>query len=147
MSKQQWAVDGELLDVSVERQGTGYVATVGDQSLTLDTLGDGLFTLVIDGRRRVVAVVRDKDKFLVDIDAMIFEVAEPSSSSGAAIDDVHGAKDKIFAPMPGKIVKLLVAVGDDVSEKQPMVIVEAMKMENQVTAKAKGKVKAVNFAA
>jgi biotin carboxyl carrier protein len=48
--------------------------------------------------------------------------------------------------MPGKIVKIMVAVGDEVTEKQPMVIVEAMKMENQVNCRAKGKVKAVNFA-
>ncbi|MCH8026710.1 MAG: hypothetical protein IID63_01145 [candidate division Zixibacteria bacterium] len=46
--------------------------------------------------------------------------------------------------MPGKIVKLLVKVGDRVSEKQPLMIVEAMKMENQVNSPAAGIVKAVN---
>ena len=48
--------------------------------------------------------------------------------------------------MPGNIVKLLVAVGDTVEVKQQTVIVEAMKMENPVLARAKGIVKAVNFA-
>ena len=57
-----------------------------------------------------------------------------------------GEKDKILAPMPGKIVKIQVAMGDEVTEKQPMVIVEAMKMEHQVMARANGKVKAINFA-
>ena len=47
--------------------------------------------------------------------------------------------------MPGKIVKLLVKVGDEVKEKQQMVIVEAMKMENPVLCKANGKVKAIHF--
>ncbi len=54
-------------------------------------------------------------------------------------------KDKVFAPMPGKIVKIHVRVGDDVVEKQILAVVEAMKMENPVQALASGKVKSVNF--
>jgi biotin carboxyl carrier protein len=48
--------------------------------------------------------------------------------------------------MPGKIVKIMAEVGGDVREKQALVIVEAMKMENPVLARAKGKVKAIHFA-
>ena len=78
---------------------------------------------------------------------MLIEINEPTEDDFAGGGGGQaGEKDKIFAPMPGKVVKILVAVGDEVIEKQPMVIVEAMKMENQVNSKAKGKVKAVNFA-
>jgi biotin carboxyl carrier protein len=47
--------------------------------------------------------------------------------------------------MPGKIVKLLVGEGEKVAEKQPMVIVEAMKMENQVNSPSAGTVRKINF--
>jgi len=57
-----------------------------------------------------------------------------------------GEKDKVYAPMPGKVVKLLVKEGDEVTKKQPLVIVEAMKMENQVNSPSDGKVKKINFA-
>lgn len=50
---------------------------------------------------------------------------------------------KILAPMPGKIVKVLVKVGDEVAIKQGVVIVEAMKMENELKAPRAGTVKEV----
>ncbi len=96
----------------------------------------------------MVAAVKHKGIYYVDVDAIQFELTDAADESvNAGAGDHAGAKDKIFAPMPGKIVKIMVAVGDEVDIKQPMVIVEAMKMENQVNARAKGRVKAVNFAA
>lgn len=52
---------------------------------------------------------------------------------------VAGPK-KLPAPMPGKVVKLLVKEGDEVVEDQPLLIIEAMKMENDIFAPAKGKI-------
>ena len=93
-----------------------------------------------------MAVVRNKDTYYIDIDSVLLEVREPSDEGVAGgAGDQAAVKDKVFAPMPGKIVKIMVAVGDEVTEKQQLVIVEAMKMENPVPAKANGKVKAVNF--
>lgn len=50
------------------------------------------------------------------------------------------------APMPGKILELLVAEGDEVEEGQPVAILEAMKMENELKAPATGKVASVSVA-
>jgi biotin carboxyl carrier protein len=50
---------------------------------------------------------------------------------------------RIVAPMPGKIVRVLVRPGDRVSARQGLVVVEAMKMENELRAAADGRVKAV----
>ncbi len=146
MQKHEWAIDDCILESEVERRDAEFTVTVGGKFHSLTSLGNGLFATVIDGHKRIVAAVRDRDKYLVDINAIVYEITEPSASSGVSLDEGHGAKDKVYAPMPGKIVKLLVKVGDQIVEKQPLVIVEAMKMENQVTAKAQGKVKAVNFA-
>ena len=49
----------------------------------------------------------------------------------------------ILAPMPGKIIDVLVAVGDKVSEDDELLILEAMKMENPVYATADGVVKEI----
>ncbi|HEY2744162.1 MAG TPA: biotin/lipoyl-containing protein, partial [Polyangia bacterium] len=53
------------------------------------------------------------------------------------------AASSIQSPMPGKIVKVLVAVGDEVKSGQGVVVVEAMKMENELKSPKDGKVKAV----
>ena len=51
-----------------------------------------------------------------------------------------GSSGQVNAPMPGKVLEVMVSVGDDVSEGQPVVILEAMKMENELKAPVTGKV-------
>jgi biotin carboxyl carrier protein len=54
---------------------------------------------------------------------------------------------RIVAPMPGRIVRVLVGVGDHVAIRQPLVVVEAMKMENELRAPKAGRVKDVSATA
>jgi biotin carboxyl carrier protein len=53
----------------------------------------------------------------------------------------------VTAPMPGRVVRVLVAAGDEVAAGQGLVVVEAMKMENELRAPKTGKVKDVNVSA
>ncbi len=59
----------------------------------------------------------------------------------------EAAAGELAAPMPGRVVKVLVAVGDAVGKGQDLVVVEAMKMEIKVAAPHDGHVKAVHVAA
>jgi biotin carboxyl carrier protein len=54
-----------------------------------------------------------------------------------------GGPQRVTAPMPGKIVRLLVKAGDEVKAKQGLVVVEAMKMENELRAARDGRVREV----
>ncbi|EFR44902.1 acetyl-CoA carboxylase biotin carboxyl carrier protein subunit [Streptococcus pseudoporcinus] len=62
-------------------------------------------------------------------------VATPVAPAGA---------DAMASPMPGTILKILVKVGDTVSENQPLMILEAMKMENEIVASQAGTVSAIH---
>lgn len=53
------------------------------------------------------------------------------------------AADTMVAPMPGNILKILVEVGQTVKENQPIMILEAMKMENEIVAEKAGIIKAI----
>jgi biotin carboxyl carrier protein len=66
-----------------------------------------------------------------------------------AADNGAGApgEQKIAAPMPGRVVRVLVAAGEDVQAGQPVVVVEAMKMENELRSPKNGRVKDVAVAA
>ncbi len=146
MNKQDFIIGEEVVATTVEKNGRNYKVRAGEKEFVLQPMGLNQYALYLDGQKRVVAAVKNKDVYYIDIDSVLLEVREPSAEGFAGGAGDHAAvKDKIFAPMPGKIVKIMVQVGDKVEVKQPMVIVEAMKMENQVNAKAKGKVKAVNF--
>ena len=67
----------------------------------------------------------------------------------AAADTGEGAlgEQKVAAPMPGRVVRVLVAAGDTVEARQPVVVVEAMKMENELRSPMAGQVKEVTVAA
>ncbi|MFH2048592.1 MAG: biotin/lipoyl-containing protein [bacterium] len=148
MSNYDFIFDGNEVTTSIEKNGEAYKATIGDIILELQPVGQNLFSTFVNGERKVIAAARDsKGITYIDIDSVLIELKEPSEDGfGGGAGDAGGEKDKIYAPMPGKIVKLLVKVGDEVKEKQQMVIVEAMKMENPVLCKANGKVKAIHFA-
>jgi|WetSurMetagenome_2_1015567.scaffolds.fasta_scaffold268275_2 biotin carboxyl carrier protein len=108
--------------------------------------GGRLFHRNGDATREIFAVV-DGAKTYVDIDGLLFEFATPTQDvSGPGGAAGHMADpSKVFAPMPGKVVKLMVKEGDKVAPKQHLVIVEAMKMENIIVAHGAGTVKKVNF--
>jgi len=66
-------------------------------------------------------------------------------SSGAGLA-APGGPQRVTAPMPGKIVKVLVKPGDEVAARQGLVVIEAMKMENELRATRAGHVKDVQVA-
>lgn len=82
-------------------------------------------TLLVNGRRRTVEI-RDEVDQLVDQLGL-------SVVSAAASNDV-------FAPMPGLVLDIMVAAGDEIEAGTPLLILEAMKMENVLKAEGAGKV-------
>ncbi|CCI62516.1 MULTISPECIES: acetyl-CoA carboxylase biotin carboxyl carrier protein subunit [Streptococcus] len=65
------------------------------------------------------------------------QAPQPTAAAGAGADAIP-------SPMPGTILKVLVAVGDQVAENQPLLILEAMKMENEIVASSAGTVSAIH---
>jgi len=90
---------------------------------TLDRLPSGEAEVTVNGERMPVAV-RDQKH--------LRRGAESSGRSGGPV--------KLIAPMPGKVVRLLCAAGDQVASGQGVLVVEAMKMQNEVQSPKAGKV-------
>jgi acetyl-CoA/propionyl-CoA/long-chain acyl-CoA carboxylase, biotin carboxylase, biotin carboxyl carrier protein len=72
---------------------------------------------------------------------------KPARSSGSHSRDAGGGSGDVIAPMQGTIVKVLVELGTDVVSGQAVVVLEAMKMENQIAAEKSGTVKEIKVAA
>jgi acetyl/propionyl-CoA carboxylase alpha subunit len=70
------------------------------------------------------------------------DVAAASSDHGGA----GGEQSRVVAPMPGTVIRLLVGAGDSVRARQPLVVLEAMKMETPLTSPYDAKVRAVHVA-
>ena len=83
---------------------------------------------------------------IVHVDGVPVEVSINQTRRAGAPAASHvadGGPQRVTAPMPGKIVKLLVKAGDNVQARQGVVVVEAMKMENELRARAAGTVSEV----
>ena len=71
-------------------------------------------------------------------------VAPAPTPTPAPVASVPAGADAMPSPMPGTILKILVAVGDTVTKNQPLMILETMKMENEIVAGHAGTVSAIH---
>jgi pyruvate carboxylase subunit B len=130
-------VDGETLHVRlVEVEGTPVsLLTVGDQVHRVVARpggSRGRYSLALDGFRYDVEALDERTRAVRDMSA---------ASAGAT------GPAPVVAPMPGLVVRVDVAPGDQVQAGQGVVVMEAMKMENELRASAAGTVKTVRVSA
>ncbi len=143
----QFLYQNNIIETNTELQADYYEITIGENKYRIEEICGGKYEVEFNGTKSTVCCVIKNNKSFIDIDGLLIELGLPgddgNNAGGAA--GLVGEKDKIFAPMPGKIVKLLVKDGEKVKVKQPLVIVEAMKMEHQINSPSDGKVKSINF--
>ena len=113
----------------------------------LGTFGEGRFRLSVGGvQRSITAVELDKDnrcsaRLQLAVGAASFVFEEPSAAPAARPE---ADSWRIVSPVTGTVVQLRIQAGDRVTEGQPLVCVEAMKMETWLAARHDGRVKAVH---
>jgi biotin carboxyl carrier protein len=149
------------------------VATVGKSELNVvvEPQDDGKWRVVIDGREHIVdaqpvrpgtwSLLVEGRSYVIDLDERKRGTAISAGDTHAlttledarrkrlasAVADSGGAKvsgEVVKAPIAGKVVKLLVAVGDKVDAGAGIVVLEAMKMENEIKAESGGTVKKIH---
>jgi biotin carboxyl carrier protein len=116
-------VDARLLELIVEVEPGVYSVLVDGRSFEARAVPGAQGLSVLAGGRQFLAEVRDARNF--------------SRSSRAALG---GGRQNLVAPMPGKVIRVLVAKGDVVEAGQGLVVVEAMKMQNEMKASRPGQV-------
>jgi acetyl/propionyl-CoA carboxylase alpha subunit len=102
-------------------------------------LEPGVMSLLVDGRQ--YRCVFDGDGVVIGGRKYGFEVDDPRSlrSRRGGGGGTEGPRP-VKAPMPGRVVRLLVGVGDEVVEGQGVVVIEAMKMQNELKSPKVGRV-------
>jgi acetyl/propionyl-CoA carboxylase alpha subunit len=144
------------LTVRLVPEGDEFSATVEDASYRVACGSTGRRTttggttveelaLTVDGRSHRVVVARNREHVMVAFDGHVYRF-ETGDEARAGHEGGAGS-GIIIAPMPGKVVSVLVAVGDEVSVGQPVLVLEAMKMESTLPADVTGRVTAVKVVA
>ena len=130
MMKWQIMVDGHPVEIDPERLEA------------VKQVEPGVFSVLLEGRSFEVRTHSSPEGLQAYAGGRRFavEVRDPRDSSRRSRATAGSGRQNITAPMPGKVVRLLVAKGDAVDAAQGLVVVEAMKMQNEMKASRAGRV-------
>jgi biotin carboxyl carrier protein len=135
--------------VEFERNADHWRVTLDGQPLDADAveIAPNTFSILLRGQSHEIRVTPSPSGMLTlqtGLEEFTAEVLDPRAWSGRR----HGAleaegRQQVVAPMPGKVVRLLVKAGDTVEAGQGLLVVEAMKMQNEIRSPKSGTVEQV----
>jgi biotin carboxyl carrier protein len=135
---------------SIELQGAtpGYRFRLGgapERNANVESPEPCVYSVLLDGRVYDARVEETAGGLIVVIDGYRFEieVRDPRRWSRKDATRAGDGVQTVLAPMPGKVVRVLVAPGDRVAASQGLLVVEAMKMQNEMKAPRAGRVLSV----
>jgi 3-methylcrotonyl-CoA carboxylase alpha subunit len=135
--------DGREIPIEVERYGAGYQVKIGERSLVADlvSVGPAVRSLRLeDGTQFSLLHHHEGNDHHITIGAstMVVEIIDPLTLKRKGRDDESGSSGIVKALMPGRIVRVLVSKGETVDKGSALLILEAMKMENEINAPTGG---------
>jgi biotin carboxyl carrier protein len=131
------SVDGEVTLVEAQRTGT-----FGLSLLFPDAAHTSASVSIVPGS--------SQGEQLAYLGGRATAIAVNARRTGRGAAEAGGAahgEQRVTAPMPGRVIRVLVAPGDAVEARQPVVVIEAMKMENELRSPKTGRVKDVTVSA
>ena len=141
-------VQGQNIEVDLNRKGHGVIeAEIGGRKYTLQgkAVEPGVYWLTHDNQSLEIGVGQAADGYLVSLSGrqMPVEILDTRNALRRAAQHGQDGVAQIRAPMPGKVIKVLVAEGTEVEPNQGIVVLEAMKMQNEIKSPKKGVVRKV----
>ena len=141
-------LDGEVIPVEVSGSGGRYRVVLGSEVLDVDAraTGGGGWSLLIGDTSTAADVTEEDGGFVVHVEGEAYKVRveEESRYIIRTRGGASGAAGQVLkAPMPGRVVLVEVTVGQTVQPGDGLIVLEAMKMENEFKATAAGTVKEI----
>jgi biotin carboxyl carrier protein len=135
--------------IELERHASGWSVTLDGRPVAVDAveIAPNALSILLEGQSFEINVTPSSDgKLKLQTRAQEFtaEVIDPRAWSGRRHSNVEAeGRQQIVAPMPGKIVRVLVQAGDHVAAGQGLVVIEAMKMQNEIRSPKSGTVERI----
>jgi len=141
---------GQTYDIRVEERDGHFHVHLNEEAFTVHRrpMGEGgLTSLLIDNRPYEVVVERHPSGFSVNVAGSVqdVEILDPLAAMAKRVARKRAGPEMetVAAPMPGLVVSVEVGQGDRVEAGTPLVVVEAMKMQNELSASNPGVVRQV----
>jgi biotin carboxyl carrier protein len=146
-------VDGEeyTLGIRCENGGCEYTLQGGQSAAGLGSVvqvSPGVFSILLEGRSFTVHIASRGEELEVWTapEQHLISVSDARDRSGRHTRAVGSGPMEVRAQMPGKVIKLLVEKGTAVQAGQGLIVVEAMKMQNEMKAPKDGMISRINVA-
>ena len=134
--------EGRDVEAEVHRHGRGYIVRLGDRTIEaeLATCNQSLRSLRIDTRQFLVEhhALGDEHEVSFGDETIRLAAFDPLTLRRRQREDESGSAGSVRAMMPGRVVRILIEDGESVRKGQGLLILEAMKMENEIVAPADG---------
>ena len=132
--------DGKAFDVHVERVDEGHRVTCESPrfAATVARGEHGFWSVLTDAGSHETHVTRQNGAIRVEVAGERFLFGTGVDAAEADTTTRASARCEVKAPMPGKVVKLLVGAGDTVASGQGVLLFEAMKMQNEIKSPQDG---------
>lgn len=144
-------IAGKSRKVELSQSGAGWRCKLDGRELPLDVTSTraGVLSILVDGKSYEVKQESTATETNIVVGHERFEVVVRDPRSFRSRRSAAGAEEgvkKIAAPMPGKVVRILATAGSTVEAGQGVLVIEAMKMQNEMKSPKKGTVKKINTA-
>jgi biotin carboxyl carrier protein len=137
-------IGGRVRHVAITRTGTKVSVSIDGEPYAVDPVSVDAQTLSLLVGQRSYEVTHAADaatgQLIVRVGSTPIAVTLNGRRRWGRSAEAGSGPQRIMAPMPGKVVRVLVKQGDTVQARQPLVVVEAMKMENELRAARAGTV-------
>jgi biotin carboxyl carrier protein len=135
--------------VELVRDAAGWRASLDGQPASADAveISPGTISVLLDGQSFLISVTPAPDgklKLQTSTHEFAGEIVDPRAWRGRRHGGVEAeGRQQVVAPMPGKVVRVLVKEGEQVEARQGLFVVEAMKMQNEIRSPKGGTVERV----
>jgi biotin carboxyl carrier protein len=136
-------------EIELTPESDGFALTLDGAEHTVIGQVGAVTRALVDGRPVEASVRREGETIVVEYHGRRYAYRVRDARAPKVVRRPHEetARGEIHAPMPGLVVEILTAIGDRVEAGSPLVVVEAMKMQNALPAPLSGRVTAVSVAA
>lgn len=143
-------VDGEWVDVTLEKSGDRMIVKSGDKTWNADLKrfqGTSLVSLILDNTSLEFLINKNDDTYTVlrgtELYSVKVKAAWGATTSGFGGHEGASGEASVDSPLTGVIVRIEVEKGEEVAKGDVLLVVEAMKMQNEIKAPKAGVVRAI----
>jgi len=147
--RMDFEIEGDIYNIELNDAEGNYSINVNgkaDKVQVIEHIGDKKIAIIKDGKPYIVTLIKNDEGYDLDLNGSSLHAnLYDEKDIKKVLESGDGFTGKVVSSiMPGKVVKIFAKEGMEVKKGDPLLIVEAMKMENELKAPTNGIIKSIN---